>query len=180
MTAPIFVPLRVFTAFTMLEGAIDPKVLAKQARKLGFPAAAICDRNGLYAAMAFSKAAKDEGVQPVVGTLLAVARPAECGGAEPGKSPVIDWLPLYAQDATGYDNLCALVSAAHLDRPIEQDAHVPMSALEGRTAGLIALTGAGEGALARLLADGQESQAGRCMSRSRGATIRSRSGPRRR
>ncbi|MBA2936365.1 DNA polymerase III subunit alpha [Sphingomonas sp. CGMCC 1.13654] len=154
-----FIPLRVFTAYTMLEGAIDPKVLAKQAKKLGFPAAAICDRNGLYAAMAFCAAAKGEGVQPIVGTLLAVARPAECGGAEPGKPPVIDWLPLYAQDASGYDNLCALVSAAHLDRPIEEDAHVRLDALEGRTDGLIALTGAGEGALARLLAEGQEMHA---------------------
>ncbi|WP_454882726.1 DNA polymerase III subunit alpha [Sphingomonas oryzagri] len=154
-----FIPLRVFTAFTMLEGAIDPKVLAKQAKKLGFPAAAICDRNGLYAAMAYCGAAKNEGVQPIVGTLLAVARPTECGGAEPGKPPVIDWLPLYAQDAAGYDNLCALVSAAHLDRPIEEDAHVPFLALEGRTGGLIALTGAGEGALARLLAEGQDAHA---------------------
>jgi DNA polymerase-3 subunit alpha len=151
-----FIPLRVFTAFTMLEGAIDPKVLAKQARKLGFPATAICDRNGLYAAMAFSAAAKGEGVQPIVGTLLAVARPVECGGAEPGKPPVIDWLPLYAQDATGYDNLCSLVSEAHLGRPIEEDPHVLLAALAGRTEGLIALTGAGEGALARLLAEEQE------------------------
>ena len=46
-----FVPLRIFSAYTMLEGAIDPKAIAKQARKLGFPAAAICDRNGLYGAM---------------------------------------------------------------------------------------------------------------------------------
>lgn len=143
----------------MLEGAIDPKALAKQARKLGFPAAGIADRNGLYAAMAYSVAAKGEGVQPIVGTLLAVARPADCGGAEPGKPPVIDWLPLYAQDATGYDNLCALVSAAHLGRPVEEDAHVPFFALEGRTDGLIALTGAGEGALARLLAGGQAKHA---------------------
>ncbi len=154
-----FVPLRVFTAYTMLEGAIEPKMLAKHARVLGFPAAAICDRNGLYAAMAFSAAAKDAGVQPIVGTLLAVARPVDCGGAEPGKPPVIDWLPLYAQDEVGYDNLCALVSAAHLARPIEEDAHVPFGALEARSAGLIALTGAGDGALTRLLADGQARQA---------------------
>jgi len=160
-----FIPLRVFTAYTMLEGAIDPKVLAKQAKKLGFPAAAICDRNGLYGAMAYCGAAKGEGVQPIVGTLLAVARPTECGGAEPGKPPVIDWLPLYAQDATGYDNLCALVSAAHLGRPIEDDAHVTLAALEGRTDGLIALTGAGEGALGRLLAEGQEIHAGLYASR---------------
>ena len=151
MDSPPFVPLRVFTAYTMLEGAIEPKVLAKHARKLGFPATAICDRNGLYGAMAYSAAAKAEGVQPVIGTLLAVARPSDCGGSEPGKPPVIDWLPLYAQDATGYDNLCALVSAAHLGRPVEDDAHVTLDALERHSEGLIALTGAGDGALARLL-----------------------------
>ena len=36
MSAP-YVPLRVFSSFTMLEGAIEPKAIAKQAKKLGFP-----------------------------------------------------------------------------------------------------------------------------------------------
>ncbi|WP_016744822.1 DNA polymerase III subunit alpha [Rhizorhabdus wittichii] len=140
-----FVPLRIFSAYTMLEGAIDPKAIAKHAKKLGFPAAALTDRNGLYAAMAFSDGAKKEGVQPVIGTMLAIRRP----GID---QLIIDWLALYAQDMTGYDNLCALVSAAHLERPVHEDAHVPLSALEGRTDGLIALTAGGEGALTRLLA----------------------------
>jgi DNA polymerase-3 subunit alpha len=155
MAANRFVPLRIFSAFTMLEGAIDPKAIASRARALGFPAAAITDRNGLYGAMAFSEAAKKAGVQPIIGTMLGVARP---GGAD-GKAPQIDWLPLYAQDEKGYDNLCALVSAAHLDRPPHEDAHIPFEKLIGRTDGLIALTGAGEGALARLLAEGQRDTA---------------------
>jgi DNA polymerase-3 subunit alpha len=150
-----FVPLRIFSSFTMLEGAIDPKAITKQARKLGFPAAAITDRNGLYGAMAFSDAAKKDGVQPIIGTMLAVARP----GTPDGKPPILDWLALYAQDETGYDNLCALVSAAHLERPVHEDAHVLLSALIGRTDGLIALTAGGEGALARLLADDQKEAA---------------------
>ena len=45
-----YVPLRVFSSFTMLEGAIEPKAIAKQAAKLGFPAVGLTDRNGLYAA----------------------------------------------------------------------------------------------------------------------------------
>ncbi|MBU3078245.1 DNA polymerase III subunit alpha [Sphingomonas quercus] len=159
MTSPIFVPLRVFSSYTMLEGAIDPKLIARHARALGFPAAAITDRNGLYGAMAFSAACKAEGVQPIVGTMLAVARPDGIGGAEAGKPPVIDWLALYAQDAAGYDNLCALVSAAHLDRPAHDDPHVPMEALAGRTDGLIALTAVGEGALTRLIAAEQQADA---------------------
>ncbi|KAI1690524.1 bacterial DNA polymerase III alpha subunit domain-containing protein [Ditylenchus destructor] len=59
----------------MLEGAIEPKAIAGRARELGFPAAALCDRNGLYAAMSYGDAAKKAGVQPIVGTLLCVERP---------------------------------------------------------------------------------------------------------
>ncbi len=51
MPAP-YVPLRIFSCYTMLEGAIEPKAIAKHAKKLDFPAAALTDRNGLYAAMA--------------------------------------------------------------------------------------------------------------------------------
>lgn len=151
-----FVPLRIFSSFTMLEGAIDPKKIAKQARALGFPAAAITDRNGLYGSMAFSDACAAEGVQPIVGAMLGVLRPDTPQGA-----PAIhDWLTFYAQDARGYDNLCALVSDAHLERPVEEVPHVTMAALEGRTDGLIVLTAGGEGALARLLADEQVDAAG--------------------
>jgi len=139
-----FVPLRVFSSYTMLEGAIDPKAIAKLAKERAFPAIAICDRNGLYGTIAFAAACRDAGVQPIIGAFLGVAR--EEGGA-------IDALALYAQDEAGWNNLCHLVSAAHLDRPPELDPHVRLADLEGRTQGLIALTAAGEGALARLLAD---------------------------
>ena len=120
MSAAPYVPLRIFSCYTMLEGAIEPKAIAKQAKRLDFPAAALTDRNGLYAAMPFTDACLEEGVQPIIGTLLGVARP----GAPEGKPPLIDWLPLYAQDETGYRNLCALVSAAHLGRPVEEEPHV--------------------------------------------------------
>jgi DNA polymerase-3 subunit alpha len=150
-----FVPLRVFSAYTMLEGAIEPKAIAARARELGFPAAGLCDRNGLYAAMSFSDAAKKAGVQPIVGTLLCVARPDTPDGVE----PPLDWLALFAQDQRGYENLCDLVSRAHLDRPIDKDAHVLFSDLEGRSDGLIALTAGREGGLARLFAEEQNSAA---------------------
>ena len=141
-----FVPLRVLSSYSMLEGAIDPKDIAKLAKKLGFPAIAICDRNGLYGSTAFAAACKSEGVQPIVGALLGVARP---------DSEEIDHLPLFAQDEDGWLNLCHLVSRAHLDRPLDLVPHVAMADLEGHTDGLIALTGAGEGAVTRLFADGK-------------------------
>ena len=148
----------------MLDGAIDPKAIAKRARELGFPAAALTDRNGLYAAMAYSDACFSSGVQPVIGAMLSVARPDTPEGLE----PVLDWIALYAQDQTGYDNLCHLVSCAHLDRPIEWPAHVTVDALKGRTDGLIALTAGAEGALARLFAEEQRDAALRYTDRLQG------------
>ena len=93
-----YVPLRIFSSYTMLEGAIEPKAIAKQAKKLDLPAAALTDRNGLYAVMPFTDACISEGVQPIIGTFLAVAR----AGTPEGKPPMLDWLALYAQDERGY------------------------------------------------------------------------------
>ena len=141
-----FVPLRVYSSYTMLEGAIDPKAIAKLAKERAFPAIAMTDRNGLYGAMAFVAACRDAGIQPLVGTVLAVQR--EAGGP-------IDWLTLLVQNNSGWEGLCHLVSRAHLDRPLELDPHVTLDDLAGHCDGLICLTGAGEGALARLLAEGR-------------------------
>src|SRR4051812_7767901 len=149
-----YVPLRVFSSFTILEGAMEPKTIAERAARLGFPAVALTDRNGLYGAMPFSEACIAKGVQPVVGAMLAVARPAEIG-----PDGAIDWLVLLAKDDLGYANLCKLVSSAHLDRPIEIEPHVALGALDGLSEGLIALTAGSEGAMARLLADGQRDKA---------------------
>ncbi len=151
-----FVPLRVFSSYTMLDGAIDPKAIARLAKERGFPAIAICDRNGLYGSVAFAAAARENGIQPLVGTFLGVGRPNESRG----EGGPIDALALYAKDDAGWLNLCHLVSRAHLERPLELEPHVRLSDLEGHSEGLIALTGAGEGALAKLYADDKAGAAG--------------------
>src|SRR5438270_11532496 len=138
----------------MLEGAMEPKTIAERAAKLGFPAIALTDRNGLYGAMPFSDACVAKGVQPIIGTALGVARPRDVGGCA-----IIDWLVLLAKDDQGYANLCKLVSSAHLERPLEQEPHVAFARLGGLGDGLIALTAGAEGALARLIADGQRDKA---------------------
>ena len=131
---------------------MEPKTIAERAAKLGFPAAALTDRNGLYGAMPFSDACFAKGVQPIIGAMLGVARSADGEAA-------IDWLVLLAKNEEGYANLCKLVSSAHLDRPVEQVAHVDFSKIEGLNEGLIALTAGAEGALAQLIADGQQRKA---------------------
>jgi DNA polymerase-3 subunit alpha len=151
-----FVPLRCHSAYSMLEGAIQPEALAKLARQLGFPAIGLADRANMFAAMDFSAAAKEWGVQPIIGALLPIERP---GSATINSRPVVDWLALYAQDATGYTNLIALVSDAHLAAETPGDPVLRFEQLQGRTDGLICLTAGADGALARLAADGQETDA---------------------
>lgn len=149
-----FVPLRVFSSYTMLDGAIDPKAIAKLAKERGFPAIAMTDRNGLYGAMSFAGACKDAGIQPIVGSQIGVRRDA--GSGSRGE---IDSLVLLVQNEAGWLNLCRLVSRAHLDRPAELDPHVTLADMEGYSDGLICLTAAGDGALARLLAEGRKDAA---------------------
>ena len=110
---------------------MEPKTVAERAAKLGFPAIAVTDRNGLYEVMPFSDACVAKGVQPIVGAMLAVARPPEIGG-----ETAIDWLVLLAKDDQGYANLCKLVSSAHLERSLEQEPHVEFAKLEELGEGL--------------------------------------------
>ncbi len=150
-----FVPLRVFSAYTMLDGAIEPKAIGKYAKGLGYPAVAITDRNGLYGVMPFEDGCRATGVQPIMGLMLSITRPLELSGGQAAR----DWLALYAQDDGGYQNLCRLVSAAHLDHPEDVDPQVSLKQLAEHSDGLIALTAGGEGGLARLFADGQRDAA---------------------
>jgi DNA polymerase-3 subunit alpha len=149
----MFVPLRNQSCFSMLDSTIEVKALAKECAKRGFPAAGLADKGNLFAAMAFSKACLDEGVQPLLGTMLPVVRTLPPGALRPGSRPPVDHLVLYAQNAEGWQNLLALVSAAHLEGEGELDR------LAGRTGGLLALTGGADGALAQLLAGGQADEA---------------------
>lgn len=137
----------------MLEGACLPETLAAVARRLGFPAIGLADRANMFAAMDFSAAAKDAGVQPVIGALLPIERP---GSATIHSRAQIDWLALFAQDPAGYTNLIALVSDAHLAAATPGDPLLTLDQLDGRSDGLICLTGGADGALARLAAEGQD------------------------
>jgi DNA polymerase III subunit alpha len=150
-----FVPLRVFSAYTMLEGAIEPKAFGKYAKNLGYPAIAITDRNGLYGVMPFEDGCRATGVQPIMGMMLGLERPADLNGGQTER----DWLALYAQDDRGYENLCRLASMAHLDHVADADPQISFAQLAEYSDSLIALSAAGEGGLTRLFANGQNDSA---------------------
>ncbi|NYZ12211.1 DNA polymerase III subunit alpha [Azospirillum sp. RWY-5-1] len=153
-----FIHLRVHSAYSLSEGAIKLKELVKLCVKQRMPAVAVTDTGNLFGALEFALAAMDVGVQPVIGTVLGITRvvPADAKPGLPGKPPAPDQLVLLCQNETGYRNLMALVSKAFLESDPMAGPQVTMDALEGRSDGLIALTGGPGGSVGRLLGEGQK------------------------
>ena len=69
MTAsPKFIHLRLHTAYSILEGAIKMKDLAKWAANNGAPAIAMTDTNNIFGAMDLADVCVKAGVQPILGS----------------------------------------------------------------------------------------------------------------
>jgi DNA polymerase-3 subunit alpha len=157
MTTPSFIHLHVHSAYSLLEGALPVKALAKLAAADGQPALAITDRNNLFGALEFSEALAGEGVQPIVGCSLSLAFPL--GPDETPRSgvravPHHGSIVLLAKDAAGYGNLMRLSSQAYLDRAGEGAPHVTLAEIEQCADGLIALSGGPDGPADRAFAAG--------------------------
>ena len=68
-----FVHLHVHTEFSLLDGACRIDKVAKRAAELGMPALAVTDHGVMYGAVAFYKACKAAGIQPIIGCEVYVA-----------------------------------------------------------------------------------------------------------
>ncbi|MGC2601148.1 MAG: PHP domain-containing protein, partial [Rhodomicrobium sp.] len=157
MTTPGFIHLHVHSAYSLLEGALPVKALAKLAAADVQPALAITDRNNLFGALEFSEALAGEGLQPIIGCALNVAFPAAAEEASrPGARPAPHHGPivLLAKDASGYANLMRLSSQAFLDHGENGAPHVTFAELEQCAGGLIALSGGPDGPVDRAFAAG--------------------------
>ncbi len=152
-----FVHLRVHSAYSLSEGAIKIKQLIELCKRERMPAVAVTDTGNLFAAMEFSLAAMDAGVQPIIGCQIAIRRTDE--GMRGGRVPTPDTLVLLAQTEAGYHNLAKLVSKSYLETDSAEAPQVPIEAVEALADGLIALTGGPAGTVGRLLADGRTAAA---------------------
>jgi len=148
-----FVHLRVHSAYSLSEGAIRVKDLAELCRADAMPAVAVTDSGNLFGVMEFGQACAAAGVQPIVGCLLGLRRAEPAPGN--GHHPACDRVPLLVQSETGYRNLIKLVSQAYLETEGGDPPHVAPEALAARTEGLIALVGAPDTPVGRLLGLGQ-------------------------
>ncbi|MCL3881047.1 DNA polymerase III subunit alpha [Marivita sp. GX14005] len=161
MADPRFIHLRVHSEYSLLEGAVRLKKLPGLCSAMQMPAVALTDTNNLFAALEFSVAAAGEGVQPIIGCQidLRVAEPAPGERAAP-PAPVV----LLAQSETGYEHLMKLNSCLYLRHDGEL-AHITLDELERHCDGVICLTGGPEGAVGRMLQQGNRGAAEAVMKR---------------
>jgi DNA polymerase-3 subunit alpha len=109
-----FVHLHLHTEFSLLDGLGRINDLAEQGSQLGFDAMAITDHGALYGAVAFTQAVAAKGMKPIIGVETYVARRSMHD--KEGKADSQPYhLVLLAENWEGYQNLCRLITDAHLE-----------------------------------------------------------------
>ncbi len=68
----MYIELHTSSAFSFLDGASLPETLIERAAALGYPAIALLDRDGVYGAPQFYRAAKAAGIKAIVGAELTI------------------------------------------------------------------------------------------------------------
>ena len=150
-----FIHLRVRSAYSLLEGAIKTADIVSLALRDGAPAVALTDRVNLFGALEFSQAAKDAGVQPIIGCALPVSGIGEGRAERWAKAPTV---VLLAQNEEGWGNLMALSSGAYLDGESGEPC-VPWDRVAAFSGGLILLSGGPDGPVNPLFVNGKSNDA---------------------
>src|SRR5258708_3337616 len=151
-----FVHLRVRSIYSLLEGAVRPKELAKLAREMRMPAVAVTDTNNLFGTYEISDTLAKKGVEAIVGVTVAVDLEADAAPQTHTQMPrAYPSVALLVKDDQGYVQLSKLLSSAYLDVGAGELPHASAEHLAAYAQGLILLTGGPNGPVNRLLADGQ-------------------------
>src|SRR3954468_8074418 len=131
-----YVELHLHSCYSFLDGASHPVEIAGEAARQGHAALALTDHDGLHGAMEHAQACKALGIRPITGCELTL---------DDGSH-----LTLLCEDATGYRNLCLLLTLAHAEtrewtasgtaRRVREP-QVSLDDIERRAGGLVCLSG---------------------------------------
>ena len=155
---PKFIHLRLHSAYSLAEGAVQIKDLAKHCVGNKMPAVAITDTNNMFGALDASLNLPPHGIQPIIGVTLAI-RHLGSGDNLHQKAPEPGWLVLLAQTEVGYKNLMVLVSKAHLESDAAEVPQIALEDLEGYTGDIICLSGGVDGPIGKYLQEGRLDEA---------------------
>ncbi|WP_244480827.1 DNA polymerase III subunit alpha [Mesorhizobium sp. Root157] len=144
----MFIHLRVHSAYSLLEGALQLGKIVGHALKDESPAIAVTDTNNLFGALEFAQKAVKDGIQPIIGCQIDLAFSGENADGQrdrrrlgPETSPVV----LIAANEAGYRNLVRLDSRIYLETLAGEAVHLTTDMLAGNCDGIICLTGGPRG-----------------------------------
>ena len=133
---PQFVPLHLHTEYSLLDGSSRIKDLIKKAKQNNMPALAVTDHGVMYGAIELYRAAKNEGIKPIIGSEIYIVN-----GDHKDKSTrnQLYHLILLAKNDEGYINLSKIVTESSING-FYYKPRVNKEFLKQHSKGLIALT----------------------------------------
>ena len=129
----LYTPLWCKSNFSFLEGASHPDELVGEAYRLGLPAIAVTDRDGVYGVVRAHVKAREAGVKLIIGSQVTLV----------DESTIL----LLAQDRRGYANLCWLITKGRL-RSEKGTSAVTWDEVCAHAPGLLALWGGDQSLIA--------------------------------
>ncbi|MEM9967347.1 MAG: DNA polymerase III subunit alpha [Pseudomonadota bacterium] len=155
-----FIHLRTHSEYSLLEGALRLKKLPAMCVAADMPALALTDTNNMFAALEFSVAMADAGVQPIMGCQIDLQfLPGRPGERAKDPAPLV----LLAQSERGYENLMKLNSCLYLTKQ-GMKPQITLQELSVHAADVICLTGGAPGPVGQLLRTAQRPAAEALMS----------------
>ena len=152
-----FVHLHLHSEYSLLDGACRISDIPKAARLAGHNAVAITDHGVMYGAVSFYKACKAEGIKPIIGCEVYVARRSMYDREKEydvGSSHLI----LLVKNKTGWNNLIYLVSKGFTDGFYSKP-RIDTELLEKHTEGLVCLSACLAGYIPRSIIAGEYDKA---------------------
>jgi DNA polymerase-3 subunit alpha len=147
-----FAHLHLHTDYSLLDGAIQIKPLAKRTEELGMTACAMTDHGNMFGAISFYNTMKSRGIKPIIGCETYITRGSrkDRAASAPGEKANFH-LILLAKDLDGYRNLVRLTSKAYTEG-FYYKPRIDKELLAEHSKGLIALSACMSGVPSAMLA----------------------------
>ena len=145
-----FTHLHLHTEYSLLDGATRIRDLPKRIKELGMDSVAITDHGNMYGVVDFYRAAKAEGLKPIIGCEIYVA--PEGRTKRDGRGHGYNHLVVIAENNVGLANLNRIVSQGWIDGYYYKP-RVDYEVLEAHSEGIIAFSGCLSGEIPTALLD---------------------------
>ncbi|MBF0350496.1 MAG: DNA polymerase III subunit alpha [SAR324 cluster bacterium] len=155
----MFNHLHVHSQYSLMEGAIRIKALAKVLKEKEFSACAITDHGNMFGVVEFYQALKKEKIKPIIGLGTFVTEGLITDPRENGKDTNVYQTLLLCADRQGYQNLTYIASRAFTEGKHWGVPRTDHAMLEEYRHGLIALSGGMDGELSKRLLAGKNEEA---------------------